>query len=289
MNGTVAPTADIDHLLTNVTSLDAAADFFRRMGFTLSPISRIDGMGISNHMVLMHPRGQGRANYIELMAAHDVTKLPPPMVPILTGPNGIGSMVLSTVQLDALHERIVELGYKCAPPVHVQREWKIPGESSVFPEFDVIMPVEAPLRFNACKYYNIELYLRPEWLEHQNTALRVTHVFAVTDQRADAAIYEKVFGRTATLSADGGYSVAAGDFVLDVMTPTTAQSRFGLAAIPKMQGVTYLGYQIGVKSLGTLRGCLDRGQIPYRIHGATICIDFEAAFGNLIVFSEVTI
>lgn len=43
----------IDHLLTYVHDLNAAASLFRRMGFTLSPVSNIEAMGISNHLVLM--------------------------------------------------------------------------------------------------------------------------------------------------------------------------------------------------------------------------------------------
>ncbi|HKU97457.1 MAG TPA: VOC family protein, partial [Vineibacter sp.] len=65
------PVIEIDHLLTYVRDLDGAAALFRRMGFTLSPISRIETMGISNHLVLMHPGTPGAGNYIELMAAHD--------------------------------------------------------------------------------------------------------------------------------------------------------------------------------------------------------------------------
>lgn len=47
----------LDHLLTYVPSLDAATALFGRMGFTLSPRSCIDAMGISNHLVLMNPLG----------------------------------------------------------------------------------------------------------------------------------------------------------------------------------------------------------------------------------------
>src|SRR5262245_51995349 len=95
------PIAEIDHLLCHVRDLDAAASLFRRMGFTLSPVSRIETMGISNHLVLMRPRSPDSGNYIELMAAHDRAQLPPVMASTLAGEEGIKSMVLGTADAGA--------------------------------------------------------------------------------------------------------------------------------------------------------------------------------------------
>ncbi|MGL1682655.1 VOC family protein, partial [Vibrio parahaemolyticus] len=43
--------AEIDHLLTYVADPAEAAALFVRMGFTLSPVSRIEAMGITNYLV----------------------------------------------------------------------------------------------------------------------------------------------------------------------------------------------------------------------------------------------
>lgn len=275
------PIAEIDHLLTYVKDLDAAAALFRRMGFTLSPISRIEPMGISNHLVLMHPRTAGFANYIELMASHDRTQLPPAMARTLSGEAGIKSMVLGARDAQAAHGVIAGAGFDVAPPVHVRREWVVAPGESVFPEFDVILPVDTPLAFNACRYYDVSLYLRPAWLSHANTARGLSGVLAVADnpdrQRAD---FTRLFGR----AQDGRPS--PGEVWLDVLSPYEAEQRLGVSVTLDGGRARYLGYQIEVESIAALRACLDDSAISHRVNGDIVYIAPEVGFGNLIVFRQ---
>ena len=276
---------EIDHLLTYVRDLDAAAATFRRMGFTLSPLSRIEAMGISNHLVLMRQGIPGFANYIELMSAHDRARLPPPMAKVLSGPEGIKSMVLGTEDAVAAQQAMLKHGFAAAPPVHVKREWKIAPGQSVFPEFDVLMPVEAPLAFNACRYFNVDLYLRPEWRVHANGAQRMTTVFAVADEPAAVARrYGDLFDASTRQSGEA-VCTTPGQVDLAVMSSETAKRRFGLT-VATAAGAGYLGYLVEVVSLDVLRSCLSDGKVPCRDLGGTICVDPADGFGNLIVFRE---
>ena len=276
---------EIDHLLTYVRDLDAAAATFRRMGFTLSPLSRIEAMGISNHLVLMRQGIPGFANYIELMSAHDRARLPPPMAKVLSGPEGIKSMVLGTEDAVAAQQAMLKHGFAAAPPVHVKREWKIAPGQSVFPEFDVLMPVAAPLAFNACRYFNVDLYLRPEWRVHANGAQRMTTVFAVADEPAAVARrYGDLFDASTRQSGEA-VCTTPGQVDLAVMSSETAKRRFGLT-VATAAGAGYLGYLVEVVSLDVLRSCLSDGKVPCRDLGGTICVDPADGFGNLIVFRE---
>lgn len=276
---------EIDHLLTYVRDLDAAASAFRRMGFTLSPLSRIEAMGISNHLVLMRQGIPGFANYIELMAAHDRARLPPPMAKVLSGPEGIKSMVLGTEDATAAQQAMVKHGFTAAPPVHVKREWKIGPGQSVFPEFDVILPVDAPLAFNACRYFDVGLYLRSEWLEHANGAQRVRSVFAVAhDAGAIARRYGDLFEAPTRQTADAACTTP-GRVDLEVMSAEAAAERFGLTLAAPREAA-YLGYLVEVASLAVLRSCLSAGKVACRDLGDTICVDPADGFGNLIVFRE---
>jgi len=278
---------EIDHLLTYVRDLDAAASAFRRMGFTLSPLSRIEAMGISNHLVLMRQAMPGFANYIELMSTHDRARLPPPMAKVLSGSEGIKSMVLGTEDAVAAQQAMVKHGFAAAPPVHVKREWKIAPGQSVFPEFDVILPVEAPLAFNACRYFNVELYLRPEWLEHANGAERVAAVFAVAEHAgALARRYGDLF-EAPTMQSAGSARTTPGRLDLDVMSAEAVEGRFGLT-LAGARETAYLGYLVEVASLDVLRSCLSAGKVACRDLGDTICVDPADGFGNLIVFREQT-
>ncbi|TWT10067.1 VOC family protein [Reyranella sp. CPCC 100927] len=282
------PVIEIDHLLTYVRDLDHAATLFRRMGFTLSPISRIEGMGISNHLVLMHPGVPGAGNYIELMAAHDRARLPSVMAQTLSGGEGIKSMVLSAADAHAAQAAFVAQGFNADPPVHVKREWPIGPDESVFPEFDVLLPVDAPLVFNCCRYFNVELYLRPDWMEHANSARCLRSVLAVAaEPQRIVATFASVFGRP-PIGGPDVVRVSPGAVDLVLMTPAALRERYGLDVSAPDQGARYIGYVIEVASLERLTACLAQGHVEQRSLGAAVCVGPDVGLGNLIVFEAGT-
>lgn len=281
---TNAGTARIDHLLTYVPDLDAAGALFERMGFYLTPLSHIEAMGIANRMILMTPNSPDQANFIELMSPYDRTRLPGVMQSVLSGDAGTRSMVLVAPEIEAFHALMLAQGFDSAPPTHAKREWKIPGEDSVFPEFDVIFPVEMALRFNACKYYNLHLYLREDWTRHPNSALRITRIFAVAEDPGAFEVFSRLFGYDGQDSADGARVYPSGDIALEVIRPETIAGRFGISA--DRAGAQYFGYEIEVASLEALRSSLRRGDVPFHEHAGKVCIDPETGLGNLIAFSQ---
>lgn len=267
----------IDHLLTHVPSLSAATEHFERMGFQLSPVSTIDAMGVANRMVLMRSRSADCANYIELMTAHDPAKLPDQMRSVLSGAGGIGSMVLQTADIEALARTVYRSGFAQPEVFHVRREWKIPGEPSVYPEFDVILPVEAPLRFNACCYYNVELYQREDWLTHPNGAQRLSAVFAVAPRPTELHFLSDILGAAATPFADGGLRFVVDDVRLDIRSEPGHAGSY-----PR-----YLGYEIEVISLSDLQQRFDRERVPYRREAdGSLCVPSDFGQGNTIVFVQ---
>ena len=277
----------IDHLLTYVHDLNAAASLFRRMGFTLSPISNIESMGISNHLVLMPSIKPGFANYIELMAARDRALLPPPMADILTDHEGIKSMVLGGSDAHAAHAAMVAQGFAAPPPVHVKREWVVAPGQSVFREFDVILPFPAPRTFNGCRYFNVDLYLRPDWTEHANSAWRISSVFAVTDTPdALADTFSRLFEQPKIREEQSTRVHAGMDLI--ALAPAAAKAQYGIETRTPLDGAAYLGYSIDVDSLDRLKAALRDGGVEHRVEGEAVFVDPAVAFGNLIVFRQVT-
>ena len=277
---------ELDHLMTFVQDLDSASATYEQLGFTLSPVSHITTMGISNRLVLLSPRTPGAANFIELMQVADSRLLPPPMRVVLSGEEGIKSMVLMTRDAYAAQAKLAKAGYPFAPPAHVRREWKIPGEASAWPEFDVLLPIPAPLAFNVCQYHNVGLYLRRDWLEHPKSAQHLLAAIGVAANPSQAVIYfEKMFGARANKGSDGGYSVSPGQTSLVLYTPTDFRAHFGVRP-PAVDGSApvYAGARIAVGSLETLRSVLQAGQVR--------CIDTQdkivvpAVCGYLLEFVE---
>lgn len=275
--------AEIDHLLTYVADLDAASAAYERLGFRLTPRSEIGAMGIANRLALLSPMTAGTGNYIELMSAADRGRLPPPMAATLSGAEGVKSMVMATPDAHQAQAELVANGYPFDPPVHVRREWVIPGEGSVWPEFDVMLPIAAPLPFNLCRYFNLDLYLRPDWRTHPNGARHLLATFAVSpDSHATARYYERLFGRAATLDADGAWIVKTAAVQLAIYDPLSFAARFGVA-VPVADKAGYTGYRVSVARLEVLHAPFARNKVTTV---PTVLGLAAQACGNVIEFVE---
>ena len=206
------PVKAIDHLLTFVRDLDEAARLFDRLGFTLTPESRIEAMGIVNRLILFPDASEGSANFIELMSVFDAARLPTAMAALLSGDEGIKSMVLSLGNVERAHAHFVALGCPFGPPAHVRREWRLSATESVWPEFDVLLPVNDVVTFNGCRYHNVELYRLPAWTTHRNGARAFDRVYcAAADPQAAASRLANILGMPVN-----GATVAHGDVTIDV-------------------------------------------------------------------------
>jgi hypothetical protein len=218
------PVRAIDHLLTFVRDLDAAARFYDRLGFTLTPESRIEAMGIVNRLILFPDAIDGSANFIELMSVFDPARLPPAMARLLSGDEGIKSLVLSLADVDRAHAHFAALGCPFSPPVSVRREWKLSATESVWPEFEVLLPVDDVITFNGCQYHNVELYRRPAFTTHPNGARAFDRVYcSAADPRAAAARLADILGTIAT-----GNTVGYRDVSIDIESdnaPATGPAR----------------------------------------------------------------
>src|SRR5690606_22162239 len=137
----------------------------------------------------------------------------------------------------------------------------IPGEGSVWPEFDVLLPIPAPLAFNVCQYHNVELYLRKDWLEHPNGAQHLLACLAVsTEPEKTIDYYAQLFGKTRSKNADGSYAVSPGKTELVVHDARTFPEHYP-AKLPHQAETAFVGYRIAVQSLTRLRALLDGNQV----------------------------
>jgi hypothetical protein len=208
------------------------------------------------------------------------------MAKTLSGAEGIKSMVLVTPDIEPAREAIRAAGFAADAPFHVRREWVIAPGESVFPEFDVMLPVDTPLTFNCCRYYNVDLYLRPDWLKHENGATRLRSVIAVAD---DPAAVAEPLGRLFGDVRSGPDSVRTSPGKVDLMihNPDSLRATYGVdAGEMPVSGARFIGYVIEVESRDRLKACLDRGSVPYRKIGNDFAVDPADGLGNLIVFTS---
>lgn len=257
----------IDHLLTFVPDLDAAARRFEALGFTVTPPSEITAMGITNRLVLFRDWSGNAAHFIEMMAVTDAARLPPPMARLLRGAAGIKSVVLSLTDPAAAQARFAGLGAAFGPPQHVRREWKIDATTSVWPEFDVLLPVDDVLTFNGCRYRNVELYRRAEWSSHTNGATGFDQVLCAAPDPAAAA------GRLAQLL---GTEAAGGSTTLGQVEVHFEKREIAAARCE--------GYRLRGTDGDFIRRAIQRLGLASVMDGPTLRLSPDAAFGQTLAF-----
>ena len=266
---------EIDHLLTKVESPDRAGDHFERLGFTVTPLSLIESMGLCNRLVLFKPLTEGSANFIELMGVSHEAKVPPSMAELLQGPAGIRSMVMATPDAHAARAELVSNGYPFGDVHHIAREWKIPGQS-LDVKFDVLLPVPAPLKFNICRYYTLQHYIRSDWIGHANGIVNLEAVYCTAnDTRQTLQYYEALFGVAATGSDARGWTVSPNNVQLTIFSPQAWEKNFDTPAV-----LGFTGYRLRSKRLATTAEFMKAAGVPITVrHAGDMLIAPERMFG----------
>lgn len=246
----------IDHLMNKVDSPQDAGAWFERCGFTVTPLSLIGSMGLSNRLVLFEPSLAGCANFIELMGVVPGAQVHPGMGQLLAGDEGMRSMVL--VSQDAEASRVLLAGDGFAPGEvhHVTRQWELPDESLDL-AFDVLLPIAAPLMFNVCRYYTLQHYLRPQWLLHPNGVQRIDSVLGVVEDLAGvAALYERIFGMAPAQLAPGHLLLEPGAISLELFT-ASAYAAAGGGHHP----AGFAGYRLACQEIHETAAWFDRAGV----------------------------
>jgi hypothetical protein len=232
-------------------------------------------------MVLFAEAAPGCANFIELMSVADRARLPPPMASLLSGEERVKSMVLATPDAARCHAHLTGLGMPFAPPLHVRREWVLEGGSSVYPEFDVLLPQDAGLTFNACRYHDVDLYRRPEWTQHANTVTAMEALICIApDPRALAIRFGEVLECKAH-PTEGGFTLNCGGVALEVLTPSAATLRFGSFATG-VERARYLGYRLRATDPELAAAFARAAGLEVKVARNSIVLPPAAMFGNIV-------
>lgn len=190
--------------MLGVDDPDAAAADMERIGFTTTPISRMPAHGLANRCVLLTPTAEGVANYLEMLG-HDRTRANPFMRALLGGGEGIKSLVLATGDIDAACDRLRLVGAPTAPPLRIERPWRLPNGETLELAFTVATPAlgAPPVYCNLCQHHTLQHYLRPDWRRHPNGAQTLVAVLIEADQPNDVADwYAELFDRTPNVAIE---------------------------------------------------------------------------------------
>jgi hypothetical protein len=201
----------IDHAVVVVKELDAAAETWKRLGFTLSPRGTHSAkMGSGNYTIMLDP------DYIELLGVLAQTDHNAPTRAFLAKRGeGIERIAFTAIDSAAGAEEIRARGFEPIGPTDFERPVTMPDGSLSAAKFRVFQwPVtEAPggLRIFACQHKTRETVWIPELMRHANAAARLRQALIVTPEPAqDAAHLTRLIDREGQREPDGAVTVTSG-------------------------------------------------------------------------------
>lgn len=278
----IPPMPTLDHVVINVRDrIDAGADAYRRLGFTLTPRG-YHSLGSMNHLAIFG------TEYLELIAAPPGDTSRPE---ILGSPEGLNGLVFGTDDSAGVHAALAAAGVPVLPP----REFTRPVDLSDGPHDAAFRTVRLPEgtvpdgRLYFCHHLTRDLVWRDEWRHHANGVVGVDRaVIMARDAGVWRSLFERMFGAGAVRAIPGGCALAVGLSVFEVVTQDVLAARFGDAA-PDAGGRSDMmaALSFRTRSLDQAASALAAGGIAgVRREAGRIIVPAAAAFGATVVFVD---
>lgn len=276
----ILPVPTVDHVVVNVRDrIDAGADCYRRLGFTLTPRG-YHTLGSMNHLAIFG------TDYLELIAAPaGETRRPE----ILTSPEGLNGLVFGSEDAGATHAALSAAGVQVEPWEQFSRPVDLPdgAQDATFRTVRLTPGTVPAGRLYFCHHLTRHLVWRDEWRHHANGTLGVAAaVIAAAEPAALASLFRRMFGDDAVRAVPGGYSLAVGLSRFDVLTQDAVAARFGDTAPDGGGRASYMaGLVLRTRSLDAAAAALRAGAVAgVRREADRILVPADSAFGATLVF-----
>jgi hypothetical protein len=199
----------LDHVVVNVLrGMNAAAEIFAKLGFTLTPLGR-HSLGSINHLMV------APGAYLELVGVPAEGKQ---RQEVLDSPFGLNGLVFRTEDADATFARLKGDDLQPSDPVAFSRPVEIDGETldASFRTVRVPNGLFPAGRVYFCQHLTPELVWRDEWLDHLNGFCGFDRIaVGSSNPEVDAARYVSATDADAEPYGEG-WRVGVGDFAIDI-------------------------------------------------------------------------
>jgi catechol 2,3-dioxygenase-like lactoylglutathione lyase family enzyme len=280
----------LDHIVHAVRDLDAAAELYRRLGFTVGARNR-HSWGTHNQLV------QSPGFFIELLTVAEPDKLGTDGFSILFGRfnqsfldrhEGLSILLLESGDASADAAGFKSAGIAASDVMKFEREGKRPDGSAVKVAFSLAFAHDtgAPeASFAVCQQHFPENFWNPAFQQHANTANDITAVVLVAENPTDHHIFLSAFSGVRDLQAtSSGITASTPRGDIKVMDPAAFRVHFGVGPPDVSRGARLATLQFRVRDRAALVAALQAGGIGFASHMEQIVIPTEQAMGATIVF-----
>jgi catechol 2,3-dioxygenase-like lactoylglutathione lyase family enzyme len=256
----------LDHIVHAVRDLDAAAEVYQRLGFTVGARNK-HPWGTHNRIIQLD------GSYIELLTVAESEKITPHAPHsfsfgafhrvFLAREQGLAMVLLNSSDAKADNAAWREGGIDDFDVFNFEREGKRPNGAIVKLAFSLVFAADpnAPnAGFAACQHYYPENFWNPAFQKHANGVKRVTGVVLVADAPARHRDFLLAFtGAGIARDIDGGFTIVLPRGAIDVLTPAAFLHRFGVpppdvSRGPRLAALRFSGAEIA--AVQTVLGAL---------------------------------
>jgi catechol 2,3-dioxygenase-like lactoylglutathione lyase family enzyme len=224
----------LDHIVHAVRDLDAAADFYRRLGFTVGARNR-HPWGTHNHIVqfpgffielltFAEPDKLGNDGFSTLFAAYNRD--------FIAHGEGFSLLILESKDAQADEVAFRDAAIGISQGMRFEREGKRPDGSAVKVGFSLAFAEDkaAPdIHFATCQQHYPENFWSPAFQKHANGVTGVAGAVAVADDPARHRAFFEAFTGGEAIATDGGFSIVTPRGTIDLLTPTAFSRRYKAA------------------------------------------------------------
>ena len=272
-------TPTLDHVVINShRQMDAAAETYRRLGFTLTPRGH-HSLGSINHLAIFG------TDYLELIGLPEAGG---GRLDLLGWPIGLNGLVWGSEDADATHAAITAAGLPVLPAQSFTRPVNL-GETSLDAAFRTVRLTDDTTpagRLYFCQHFTRELVWRDAWRAHANGVVGVAGaILTAAEPTRLAGLFRRMFGDGAVRQIQGGFRLAVGLSWFDVITLRETQARLGPAAPAQDQrNEAMTALVLRVRSLAQAAHALPL-DLAIRA-GGKLVVPAETAFGATLIFEE---
>jgi hypothetical protein len=282
-------THGLDHVAHAVRDLDAGAELYRRMGFTVGARNR-HPWGTHNHIV------QLAGFFIEILTMAEPEKLGGDAMSLLFGDfhriflqthEGLSFLVLESADANADAARFAASGIARSGAVQFRREGKRPDGTPVTVAFSLAFAqaADAGAEFAVCQQHFPENFWNPQFQTHANGVTGIGGVVLVGDDPdARAAFLRAYSGKRDLIVQQDRVSAQTARGRIDIVTPEMFAREFGVDPAGPTGMLRLAALRFVTRDLAAAGDSLKAGGVAARSLNGRLVVPPQIAHGAVIAF-----
>jgi glyoxalase-like protein len=279
----------LDHIVHAVRDLDAAAELYGRLGFSVGARNR-HPWGTHNHIV------QFPGFFIELLTLAQPDKLGSDGFSTLFGAynrdfiqrgDGLSVLILESKDAHADEDEFRRAGNLTAPTMRFEREGKRPDGATVKVAFSLVFANEKAspdIRFATCQQHYPENFWNPAFQRHPNGATGIKGIVAVAQRPADHARFFEAFAGAPSTASDDGFAITTPRGTIDMLTPAAFTRRFGVKPPDVSASPRLAALRFGVADMSVLEALPEQAGIAGISAGNPTVVGSGDGMGAVLIF-----